>query len=110
EATGREHLGLAVDGTRFPPAPHDATNASQVGVAHPGDGKAVGRYQQEFVYDEVGNLLQQIHRNTDPTRPGWTRTCTYGEASWLEPGKTSNRLSHTDVGGQTEPLTYDVHG
>ena len=35
------------------------------------------------------------HRGSDPAHPGWTRTYAYNEASQLEPGKQSNRLTST---------------
>ena len=38
------------------------------------------------------------HCGADPTQPAWTRAYAYVEPSQLEPGKTSNRLSHTTVG------------
>lgn len=110
EATGREHLGQ-VGGA---PIPHSYNDAPRVGLLHPGDGNAMGRYLERYVYDAVGNFLEMQHRGTDPAHPGWTRTYAYNETSLLEPGKVSNRLSRTQVGNGTtavpETYTYDAHG
>jgi hypothetical protein len=74
----------------------------------------MGTYIERYVYDAVGNFLQMQHRGTDPAHPGWTRRYTYGEASLIEAGKQSNRLSSTQVGnGVTsapEPYQHDAHG
>lgn len=69
EATGREHLGQTGK-----PTPPDASNQFHTNLPHPGDGKAMGRYRQEFTYDEVGNILSVRHRGTNPSQPGW-RLC-----------------------------------
>ncbi len=55
------------------------------------------------------------HRGNDPVNPGWTRSYNYFEPSLLEPGKRSNRLTSTTVGGATETYStggngYDAHG
>jgi RHS repeat-associated protein len=110
-ASGREHLGQAADGKHLAPVPTSPTDSPRVGLLQPGDGNAMGRYLQQYVYDEVGNILKMIHSGTHPANPGWTRNYTYHEASQLEPGKTSNRLSHTHVGSEpVEHYTYDAHG
>ena len=109
EATGREHLGQ-VGGT---PSLYDHNDAQRVGLLHPGDGNAMGRYLERYIYDMVGNILQMQHRGTDPAHPGGTRSYTYSEASLIEPTQTSNRLSHTTVGNGnpiTERYGYDAHG
>jgi len=110
EATGREHLGQG--GT---PAPHSYNDAPRVGLLHPGDGNAMGRYLERYVYDAVGNFLEMQHRSSDPAHPGWTRTYAYDETSQLEPGRQSNRLTRTTIGGTTETYSasgdgYDTHG
>jgi RHS repeat-associated protein len=111
EATGREHLGQ-IGGS---PIPHSYNDAPRVGVLHPNDGNAMGRYLERYVYDAVGNFLEMQHRGSDPAHPGWTRTYAYNEASQLEPGKQSNRLTSTTIGGTTETYStigdgYDAHG
>ena len=111
EATGREHLGQAASGG-YAPMPTSQADAPKVGLPHPGDGNAMGRYVQRYVYDEVGNFLKMIHRGTDPTNPGWTRTYSYAEPSLLEPSQASDRLTSTSDGADaTFPsFTYDAHG
>jgi RHS repeat-associated protein len=111
EATGREHLGQ-VGG---PPIPHSYNDVPRVGLLHPGDGNAMGRYLERYVYDAVGNFLSMQHRGTDPANPGWIRAYAYDEPSQLEPGKQSNRLTNTTIGGTTETYStvgdgYDAHG
>ncbi len=110
EATGREHLGQ-IGGA---PIPHSYNDAPRVRLDHPGDGNAMGRYLERYLYDAVGNFLSMQHRGTDPAHPGWTRTYTYNETSLLEPGKVSNRLSRTQIGNGTtaapELYAYDAHG
>lgn len=111
EATGREHLGQAGG----PATPHVYNDAPCVGLLHPGDGNAMGRYLERYVYDAAGNFLSMQHRGTDPANPGWNRAYAYNEASLTEPGKQSNRLTSTTVGRTTETYStsgdgYDAHG
>ena len=111
EATGREHLGQ-VGGA---PIPHSYNDAPRVGLLHPGDGNAMGRYLERYVYDAVGNFLAMQHRGSDPAHPGWTRTYAYNETSQLEPDRQSNRLTSTTIGATTEIYStagdgYDAHG
>jgi RHS repeat-associated protein len=114
-ASGREHLGQNGAGQPLPPTPTSYNDFPHVGLLQPGDGKAMGTYSEQYQYDAVGNFLQFIHRGTDPANPVWTRAYTYNEASLLEPGQTSNRLTRTMVnpGGaqpQNENYTHDLHG
>jgi RHS repeat-associated protein len=109
EATGREHLGHPGGA----PIPHSYNDAPRVGLLHPGDGNALGTYLERYVYDAAGNFLKTQHQGTDPANSGWTRSYAYNEASLLEPGKPSNRLSSTTVGNGnsiTQQYTYDAHG
>src|SRR5262249_33577137 len=87
----------------------------RTGLLHPGDGNAMGTYLQLYVYDEVGNFQQMIHRGSDPANPGWSRAYTYNDPSLLEPSKTNNRLSLTTLGPKgNQPLNeiylHDAHG
>ncbi len=110
-AAGREHLGQAAGGATLPPAPTGPSDVPRIALLHPNDGNAMGRYLQEFQYDEVGNILQTAHRGTDPAHPGWSRGYTYDAPSSIEPGKTNNRLTHTLLGdGTSEAYAYDAHG
>lgn len=107
EATGREHLGQGGES----PIPHSSDDRSRCGLPHPGDGTAMGRYFECYVYDSVGNFLEMRHLGTDPTNPGWKRNYAYDEASLIEPDRRGNRLSGTAVGnGNSDPYRYDPHG
>jgi YD repeat-containing protein len=106
EATGREHLGQAGGA----PIPHSYNDAQRVGLLHPGDGNAMGRYLERYVYDAVGNFISMQHCSSDPAHPDWTREYAYAEPSLIEPAKTSNRLSRTTVGATPETYTHDAHG
>jgi len=113
QAAGREHLGQ-IDGVPNAPTPPDAFNTFHTRLDHPGNGNAMGTYIERYVYDAVGNFLQMQHRGTDPAHQGWTRRYTFSEASLIEAGKQSNRLSSTLVGNgvASAPETYqhDAHG
>ncbi len=110
EATGREHLGQTGSQPNSP-TPPDAFNSFHTRRDHPGDGNEMGTYVERYLYDAVGNILAMQHRGSDPAHPGWTRAYTYHEPSLLEPGKTSNRLTSTQIGnGPPEMYTYDEHG
>jgi RHS repeat-associated protein len=110
EATGREHLGQTGGVPNAPTAP-DAFNGFHTGLLQPGAGKAMGLYQESYVYDAVGNFLAMQHRGTDPSHPGWTRAYAYQERSLIDLNQVSNRLSITQVGtGLLERYTYDAHG
>ena len=122
QATGREHLGLT-NGALNPPRQVGHDDSFRTGLPHPGEGNAVGRYTEEYVYDEVGNILSVHHTAHTATNGDWWRHYAYDEPSLLEPGKKSNRLSSTSLPGD-DPLnlpysaTYgylddngdDVHG
>jgi RHS repeat-associated protein len=114
QATCREQLGLDGGGNAFPPWATSYNDAPRVGLTPlQGDGNAVGTYTEKYLYDAVGNFLQFIHQGANPANPGWTRSYTYNEASLLEPGKTSNRLTSSSVSGSqplNEPYAYDPHG
>jgi len=111
EASGREHLGQA--GSR--PTPPDAFNSFHSGLPHPGDAAAMGRYTERYEYDFVGNFQAMKHFSSNPALAGWTRTYHYDEESLIEPGKVSNRLTSTTIGGVSEINSqdgdgYDAHG
>ncbi|MBZ5605803.1 MAG: toxin, partial [Acidobacteriia bacterium] len=90
QASGREQLGQ--NATSYNDVP-------RVNLIQPGDGSAMGIYRESYRYDLAGNLQQLIHAGTNPVNPGWNRAYTYAEASLLEIGKISNRLSSTTVSG-----------
>ena len=110
EATGREHLGQT-GGQPNPPTAPDPFNGFHTRLDHLGDGNAMGTYVEQYVYDAVGNILAMQHRGSDPAHPGWTHAYAYNEASQLEGGKVSNRLSGTTIrGGAPETYAHDAHG
>jgi YD repeat-containing protein len=69
QATGREHLGQANGGRGRLSAP-GAFDALHARLEHPGDGNAMGRYVERYVYDTAGNFLHMQHRGSDPGHPG----------------------------------------
>ena len=97
EATGREQLGLAGGGTPLAPAPTSYNDIPRVGLLQPGDGNAMGIYDEQYQYDAVGNFLHFIHRGSNPANPGWTRSYAYNEPSLLDAAQVSNRLSSTTI-------------
>jgi RHS repeat-associated protein len=112
-AEGREHLGQ-VGGALAPPVQHDFDEGRRTGLPHPNEGTALGRYTEEYEYDEVGNLLRLAHRGTDPAHPGWTREYDY-EPDPAEPARPrSNRLVRTRPAGPhdggREAYAHDAHG
>jgi RHS repeat-associated protein len=101
EATGREHLGQL--GT---PTPYRPPTVSDAWLQNPSNGNAMGTYNEQYFFDNVGNLQSVKHSGSDPTQPGWTRNYTYTEPSLLQAGQTSNRLSSTSVGSTTDLYSY----
>lgn len=105
-ATGREHIGQAG-------APQTSWNdEGRIRLPHPHDGQAMRRYTERYEYDGVGNFLRLIHQANGG---GWSRAYAYEEASLIEAGKQSNRLSRTVVspnGAQSvdELYAHDSHG
>jgi RHS repeat-associated protein len=106
EATGREHLGQIAPGVQ-PRGPDDVPLSP---LPRAGDNQAFARYREEYLYDEVSNILELFHRPLDPTNGGFRRSYEYNEASLLEPGKMSNRLSVTRIGDAVERYSYDAAG
>jgi RHS repeat-associated protein len=112
EATGREHVGQVS-------APETTWNDEfRVHLSHPQNGQAMRPYTERYEYDAVGNFEKLRHMSVPfglHQNGSWTRWYDYNEASLLESGKQSNRLSSTTVGRQTgnvpaEVYPYDSHG
>lgn len=108
-ASGREHLGQTKGRPDAPTAP-SAFNELQTRLLAPGDGNAMGRYVEQYSYDEVGNFISMQHSGSSPQSPGWTQRYNYQEVSALEPSKVSNRISSTTVGAASQQFAYDEHG
>ena len=102
QADGREHIGQTGK-----PQETGWNDEWRINLAQPGDGQAMRNYTEQYRYDPAGNLLQLIHQAANGS---WTRNYAYQESSQLEPTKTSNRLSATTVGANTETYSYDAHG
>ncbi|MGA2795882.1 MAG: hypothetical protein ABSE69_20725, partial [Roseiarcus sp.] len=112
EATGREQLGLA-GSVPLAPAPTSYNDVPRVLLVQPGDGNAMGIYDEQYQYDAVGNFLSFNHRGSAPANPGWTRTYAYNKPSQLEAAKFSNRLTSTTISGSQaliENYAYNLHG
>ncbi len=113
EATGREQLGLGSTNSPLAPTPTSYNDVPRVGLLQPGDGNAMGIYDEQYQYDAVGNFVTFIHRGTNPANPGWTRSYSYNEASLLNAAQVSNRLSSSTIAGNlpfVEKYSYDPHG
>ena len=112
QATGREHLGQT-GGQLNSPQQVAHSDAARMGLPQPGDGNAMGRYTEDYFYDDVGNLLQLAHAVGNN---GWSRYYAHDEPSLTEPGKKSNRLSGTSLPGDSAAGPYsatydhDAHG
>ena len=93
EAHGREHIGLLA-------RPEvDWNDEPRMNQPQPGDGQAMRRYQEDYQYDLVGNILSVIHHAADG---GWRRHYDYSEFN--------NRLERTRVGELKEHYAYDANG
>ena len=106
EAAGREHLGQISPDVQ-PRGPNDVPPSPP---PRAGDDQAFARYREEYVYDEVNNILELVHHSLDAANGGFRRAYEYAEASLLEPGKMSNRLSATRTGDAVERYAYDAAG
>lgn len=95
-ASGREHIGQN--------QPVSEWDSERTGKVAPGDGQAMQRYDQQYVYDIAGNLLQMIHNagNGNPFSNQWTRNFDYAT--------DTNRLNSTTVSGQNVTYEYNAHG
>lgn len=79
-------------------------------MATEGAKHAVVRYTEKYSYDSTGNMISiQCCHNNDKY-PGRTEKYIYDDASPLQKGKFTNRLSEIEIGGKSEWFVYDVHG
>ena len=110
EACGREHLRQA-ESQQHPSS--KGVKDMHVHLDHPHDGRAMGRYVEQYYYDRASNILRMQHENTTSSRQ-WTRHYEYNELSFLEPTRLNNRLSRTRIGTVSEEYKYDglegIHG
>ena len=92
EASGREHLGQSAEGA-LRPVPPGAADARQAGLPQPGDGAAMARYAERYVYNPVGNLLRVSHRTADPAAGRLDPRLPLPRAEPAPAGPASNRLT-----------------
>jgi RHS repeat-associated protein len=117
-ATGREHLGQS----KLPVVP-SSSDASNMSLDSPGDSTAMANYVESYIYDVANNITAIKHSGSDATKPGWTRSFSYSEASMIPSAgssttsgalATGNRLSSTSVSGAVEVYRYEgsagIHG
>ncbi|KAF1844451.1 SpvB-domain-containing protein [Cucurbitaria berberidis CBS 394.84] len=64
-------------------------------------------YVEKYTYDIADNILKVQHESSEASIAGWTREYSYSEPSLLEPKKTGNRLSSTQIGGVVDNYGYD---
>ncbi|KAI6777885.1 uncharacterized protein J7T54_000023 [Emericellopsis cladophorae] len=113
EAWGREHLGAGRRAAVPSPDKPKGSSGGQPGRqdAHPGNGRAMGRYVERYQYDLASNMLRMEHRAVTAAGAAegriWTRHYGYEEPSALETGVTSNRLSWTRIGRRAERYKYE---
>ena len=84
QATGREQAGGNADVQR------DQNDVPLFNLPHANDAQAVRNYEESYVYDAVGNLLQMAH-DTGAPATSWTRR--------YEVDTGSNRLLGTSLPG-----------
>ena len=112
QASGREHLGQ-IGGQLNPPPQTIDSDGIRTSLPQPGDGNAMARYTEDYLYDQVGNLLRMTHAAGNG---GWTRRYACQEASLIEPARNNNRLSATSLPGDADagPFSasyqHDAHG
>jgi RHS repeat-associated protein len=111
-AAGREHLGQT-GGVLSPPSQITDDDSFRAGLLQPGDGQAMGRYQETYAYDAVGNIHLIAHVVSSGS---WTRRYAYVQHSQIDSAEGSNQLSATSLPGDPSsgPFTaiydHDQHG
>ncbi len=93
KAEGREHAGLLAE------LQHEASDLPYQNLPHPNDGQALRPYQEEYLYDPVGNIERVTHVAVGDTAASWTRDYTYAAAT--------NRLETTSFSGDDAPGRYE---
>ncbi len=99
-AQGREHAGSNNAGDQFD---GDKTSFNNQRLTLPGDMNAMQRYEEKYLYDEVGNMLQMIHNAGNGAFSNkWTKLLSYNN--------TDNKLTQLQVSANTTDYFYDAHG
>lgn len=106
KATGREHAVMTNN------SPRDHLDlAPEPNLPHPNDAGAIRHYIEEYVYDDLGNILSLEHRAGATT---WRREYRYGYQD--NPADRTNRLLRTNLPGDppggpyTGVFKYDAQG
>ena len=100
-AAGREHIGQVAD----PQPEYDWNDFPRVNLPNPNDGSSMRQYQEQYNYDNVGNILQTVHQATGGS---WTRNYAYASSS--------NQLQGTSLPGDaalgpySARYSYDLNG
>lgn len=101
KALGREHAGQNAASDQFDTDKTQDGNGQRLVL--PGDMNAMQNYEQQYVYDKVGNMLQMIHNaGLGIFSNKWARLFT--------PNTSNNQLLNTTVGAVTTKYSYDAHG
>ena len=97
---GREHVGQNAPCDQFDT---DKTQAGGSRLVMPGDMNAMQRYEQQYQYDAVGNIMKMIHNAGNGIFSNkWTRV--------FNCSTTNNQLNSTQVGADITNYNYDAHG
>ncbi len=99
-AIGREYAGKNAAVDQFD---MDKTRINNERLILSGDINAMQRYQQQYIYDAVGNILQMAHNAGKGVFSNkWTRVFSYNAFN--------NQLTHTQTGPDISNYGYDEHG
>ncbi|MDB5279413.1 MAG: spvB [Ferruginibacter sp.] len=99
-AQGREHAGQNAASDQFDA---DKTQFNNQRLTLPGDMNAMQRYEEQYSYDEVGNMISIVHNAGNGVfKNKWTSIFTCNG--------TDNRLMQTKVGANSTGYSYDAHG
>jgi RHS repeat-associated protein len=92
KATGREHASINADS-------EPEIEGYNQALLSPEDGGVMRLYQRQWEYDNVGNILNLIHKANNNN---WNRSYNYATSN--------NRLLSTEVGQTEVSYTYNEHG
>ncbi len=99
-AQGREHAGANAASDQFD---SDKTTFNNQRLTLAGDMNAMQRYEENYNYDEVGNMLLMIHNAGNGIFSNkWTKIFSLNA--------NNNRLVKTQVGANITTYNFDAHG
>ncbi|PWT71278.1 MAG: hypothetical protein C5B59_18400, partial [Bacteroidetes bacterium] len=100
-AEGREHAGQNAPGDQFDL--DKSTDGAGNRLVFPGDMNAMQRYQEQYLYDDAGNMMQMVHNAGNGVFVNkWTKNFTYRAMN--------NQMVNSKVGALSINYTYDPHG